>query len=161
MTVTGPITISDNKINGGTAFQCSAGNLAVGATVNCSATYTVTQADLDAGCVTNVATASGGGVTSPTDSKTVLATQSPALTLTKSPSPTTLHGRRADDHLHVHDPEHGQRDAERPVHGERRPHRQSARHGVLLRLRSDRPRQYHELHGRLLDDFRRRHGPDR
>ena len=60
-----------------------------GASITCSATYTITQADLDAGSVTNTATASNGTVTSNQDSETVTAAQSPALTLVKTASPST------------------------------------------------------------------------
>ena len=84
-------TISDNKINGGVAFNCgpAATTLAPGASVACTNTYTITLADLNAGSVTNSATATGGGVTSPPATATVNAAQGPAIVLTKTPTPTT------------------------------------------------------------------------
>jgi uncharacterized repeat protein (TIGR01451 family) len=51
----GPFTITDNKI--GTLTNCAAGPLAIGATVTCTANYTVTTGDLSAGSITNTATA--------------------------------------------------------------------------------------------------------
>lgn len=54
-------TVSDTGIS--TPINCGNADttLASNATVNCSATYTVTQADMDAGSVSTSATASGGG----------------------------------------------------------------------------------------------------
>jgi len=49
----------------------------------------VTQADIDAGFVTNIAAASSGSVTSSDVSETVNATQAPALTVTKTARDTT------------------------------------------------------------------------
>ena len=49
----------------------------------------MTQADLDAGSVTNTATATNGTVTSNQDSETVTAVQTPALTLVKTATPPT------------------------------------------------------------------------
>ncbi len=68
-------------------------SLAPGASITCTASYTITQADLDAGSVTNVASASNGTVTSPTDTATVTADQNPALTIVKTAAPTTLRRR--------------------------------------------------------------------
>ena len=86
VTLSGPFTISDDKA---TASCPATAALAPGASITCSATYTITQADLDAGSVTNTATASNGTVTSNQDSETVTAAQSPALTLVKTASPST------------------------------------------------------------------------
>src|SRR5439155_588479 len=56
---------------------------------SCTSTHTITQADIDAGSITNKATASGNGLTSTEVSATVTANQTKAITLVKSASPTT------------------------------------------------------------------------
>ncbi len=75
------------------AVSCPSTTIAAGDNETCTATYTVTQADLDAGSFGNTATASateaGATVTSDPSTATVTATQNPALTLTKSANPTT------------------------------------------------------------------------
>src|SRR5512135_373098 len=58
--------------------------LAPGASITCTASYVITQADLDAGSLTNVASAASGTTVSPTDTVTVPATQNPALTIDKT-----------------------------------------------------------------------------
>ncbi|MEV7598822.1 hypothetical protein AB0O91_15705 [Kitasatospora sp. NPDC089797] len=105
VTNTGNVTLTNVSVNetafSGTgtppAISCPAGaaSLAPGASVTCTASYTVTQADIDAGTITNTATAtgtppSGPPVTSPPSSATVTATPNPALTIVKSASPTTV-----------------------------------------------------------------------
>ncbi len=86
-----PYTISDNKIPN---VNCSAATspLAPGASTTCTGTYTITQADLDTGSVTNQATAtarSGSNtVTSNQATATVTAVQTPGLSLTKRANPT-------------------------------------------------------------------------
>jgi hypothetical protein len=73
VTISGPITVADDKA---TDESCPAGDLAPGASTTCTASYTITQSDLNTGSVTNVASASGkdpngGTVESPTDTETV------------------------------------------------------------------------------------------
>ncbi|MBM3500844.1 MAG: hypothetical protein FJX74_19470, partial [Armatimonadetes bacterium] len=87
----GPFSVSDDRAADETCPATA--TLAPGDSITCAATYTITQADLDAGSVTNTASASGvfGGnpVTSSPDSETVTAVQSPALTIVKSATPGT------------------------------------------------------------------------
>ena len=89
VTLHDPITVSDDKATDESCPALPAGGLAPGQSITCTASYAVTQADLDAGSLTNVASATDGATTSPTDTVTVPATQRPALELTKSASPTT------------------------------------------------------------------------
>jgi uncharacterized repeat protein (TIGR01451 family) len=73
----------------------SATSLAPKATVTCTASYAVTQADLDGGVVSNTATATGtapAGLTAPTSAQStaaVTAQVSSALTLEKTVTPST------------------------------------------------------------------------
>ncbi len=89
VTISGPITVNDNKAT----VTCPSGDLASGATMTCTATYTITQADLDNGSVTNTATACGtygkDTICTNQDQATVTAVANPSISLTKSASPTT------------------------------------------------------------------------
>ncbi len=89
--ISGMFTITDDHIGGGSAFTCGAvTSLAPGASVSCASSYTITQADMDDGTVTNIA--NGHAITlvgstpviSNPDSKTATGTQTPKLTLVKS-----------------------------------------------------------------------------
>jgi uncharacterized repeat protein (TIGR01451 family) len=89
VTISQPISVDDNRI--GMLTNCIPGPLAPGQSAVCTASYIVTQADVDAGSVLNIATASttfaGAPVTSGPDDATALAIQNPELTITKSSVP--------------------------------------------------------------------------
>lgn len=83
--LTGPFTVSDDK----TTVTCPATptSLIPGASIACTGIYTIVQNDIDTGSVTNSATATGGGVTSPPVSETVFGpTLAPSISLTKNAS---------------------------------------------------------------------------
>src|SRR4051794_39924045 len=65
------------------------GLLDPGESITCSASYLITQADLNAGSVINTAQVHAAGTGSNIDSETVTANQNPALTLVKSATPLT------------------------------------------------------------------------
>ena len=80
-------TVTDNLLNGGAAFDCGAPQvLAVGATITCTDTYTITTSDLSKGSVTNLATATNGSQTSPQATATITATTPTTTSVT-----TTVH----------------------------------------------------------------------
>ncbi len=86
------VTITDANASG---IACGATTLAAGGSTTCTATHTVTQADLDSGSVINTASVTGtppGGSPIPSTTSntvTVNATQAPALTISKSTSKTS------------------------------------------------------------------------
>jgi uncharacterized repeat protein (TIGR01451 family) len=96
VTNTGNVTLTSLGVsetaftgNGSTpAASCPTSTLAPSAVVTCTASYTMTQADIDAGSVDNTAIAAaelaGVGVQSLGSSAQVTVTQDPSLTLTKS-----------------------------------------------------------------------------
>ncbi|MFC5731591.1 MULTISPECIES: DUF7507 domain-containing protein [Nocardioides] len=102
VTNTGNVTIDDVAIDEGafsgtgsmSAISCppAAASVAPDDQVTCTATYTMTQADIDAGDLTNTATASGNPpsgprVESPPDTATVVTPDDPALTVVKTADP--------------------------------------------------------------------------
>ena len=92
VTLSGPFTVSDDKSSDESCPALVPNSLAPGASTTCTASYTISQADIDAGSVTNIASASNGTVTSPTDTETVTAVQRPSISLTKVANPTTYTG---------------------------------------------------------------------
>ncbi len=91
VTLSSPFAVSDNKVT--VTCPSTPTSLAPGASLTCTGSHTVTQSDLDAGSITNTATATAMfGTTTVTSNQaqaTVTAVQNPALSLTKSASPTT------------------------------------------------------------------------
>jgi uncharacterized repeat protein (TIGR01451 family) len=99
VTNTGNVTLSSIDIDeltftgsdGAPVITCPAGDLAPTDDVTCTATYTVTQDDMDAGSIENTATATGDlngeTVTSPSSSATVTVLQDPSLDLQKTATP--------------------------------------------------------------------------
>ena len=90
----GPVTVADDKATVTCPDVITVGNfdgnLDPAESIICSASYIITQADINAGFVTNLATASADGTDSNQDDETVTANQNPALTLVKTASPTTF-----------------------------------------------------------------------
>jgi hypothetical protein len=89
VTIQGPITITDDKAT----VTCPSGDLAAGATMACTATYTIIQSDMDNGFVTNTATACGtykrDAVCSNQDQATVTEEIIPGISITKTADPTS------------------------------------------------------------------------
>ncbi|HWS50889.1 MAG TPA: hypothetical protein VN241_07755, partial [Microbacterium sp.] len=106
VTNTGNVPLTDVAVDEGeftgsgelSDVVCPAGaaNLAPAASVTCTATYTVTQADLDAGSITNSATATGTPPQGPPpvspESEITIPSEdpAPALTVEKSATPETI-----------------------------------------------------------------------
>ena len=85
VTLAGPVTVADDKAT----VVCPAGGLVLLALMTCTASYTITQADLDGGSVKNTAMASANGTDFNPDDETVTADQKPALSLVKTATPAT------------------------------------------------------------------------
>ncbi len=86
MTLAGPFTVTDDKATA-TCTQPSDAALSPNETMSCSASYTITQSDLDAGSVTNKATATNGTINSNQATATVQAVPHPSLSLVKTANP--------------------------------------------------------------------------
>jgi uncharacterized repeat protein (TIGR01451 family) len=97
MTNTGNVTLTSvgvtDPMTGLSAISCSSTTLAPGASETCTATYTTTQADVDAGALSNTGTATGTPPSGPkvtaSSSVTIPAIQGPAIALVKSASITS------------------------------------------------------------------------
>ncbi|UWR24549.1 hypothetical protein [Sulfitobacter sp. S190] len=96
VTIDGPITLNDNLVTNPADFTCGtlAGNvLNPGETYTCTATYSVSQNDLDLGSSTNVVSAvgsfDGGSIVSPSDDAVYPVDAAPALSLTKVALPAS------------------------------------------------------------------------
>ena len=121
----GPVTMVDDKT---TDEACpnvnTVGNLDAyldpGESITCSATYAVTQADLNSGLVTNTATASAGGTISNQDSVTVNADAVAGSDTGQDHHDGHLRRSRRCDHLQLQSQEHRQRDPGGTLHGHRR-----------------------------------------
>ncbi|MCA1800588.1 MAG: DUF11 domain-containing protein, partial [Actinobacteria bacterium] len=90
----GNVTVSNITVTDPlTGLSTTIVSLAPGASQTYNESYTITQADLDAGSVTNTATADGedtnGDPVSNNDSATVNAAQNPQITVTKTANPAT------------------------------------------------------------------------
>ena len=88
-----PVIVSD-PMSSLSAISCPTASLAPAEDEICTATYTTTQADVDRGSVTNTGTATGtppaGPIVTDESTLTVPATQTAALTVSKSATPTTV-----------------------------------------------------------------------
>ena len=98
VTNSGNVTLTSvhvtDPLPGLSVVTCPIGTLAPGASETCTASYTTTQADVNAGGVTNVGTASGrpptGLPVTATDTVTVPAVQTPAIGIDKSADVSTF-----------------------------------------------------------------------
>ena len=109
VTNTGNVTLTGIKVNdllpGLSAIACPSATLNPGRDMTCTASYRLTQANVNAGKVTNTATTtgtppSGRPVTSAPSSVTVIIPASPALVIKKSASPGSFDAAGATIHYH-------------------------------------------------------------
>ena len=82
------VTVTD-LLSGLSTISCPATTLAVGTDMTCTATYAITQADIDAGEVENIASADSDESPEDTDDDTVELPQNPALGIVKTATPST------------------------------------------------------------------------
>src|SRR6185312_15684032 len=85
------VTVTDPKVSGLTCVPANGSALVVGASMTCTATHSIVQADLEAGHYANTACVDdgAGGAAQACASEDVPGTQSPALILVKSATPAT------------------------------------------------------------------------
>ena len=138
-----PVTVTDNRLG---AIDCPDSTLAPGDSETCTASYTTTQADVDAGNLSNTATVTGvppiGPAATDSSSVTVNAQQQPAITMVKSASINSFATREHPGHLQLPGHQHRQRHAHL---GDRGRHDDRAVRGHLPRpdARTDRRRNLH------------------
>ena len=84
------VTVSDPSVSGLSCTPVNGSSLAPGASMSCTASHTVTQADIDAGHYANTACVDdgAGGAAEACTSKDVPSNQTPHLSVTKSAEPT-------------------------------------------------------------------------
>ncbi|MEV5198796.1 hypothetical protein [Streptomyces sp. NPDC053720] len=86
------VNVTDDRVSG---IMCPKNTLAVGETMTCTGSYTVTQADGEAGSVTNTATAHGSDngtrIDSPPDDVTLEVQAGPGVRLEKSADDTRVY----------------------------------------------------------------------
>ncbi|QUJ78258.1 DUF11 domain-containing protein [Sulfitobacter albidus] len=88
VTIAGPISVTDALLSDGVSCPALPANgLAPEEALTCTGSYLTTQADVDAGRIDNTATASANGTTSPPATATILAQQTPSLSLSKTAEP--------------------------------------------------------------------------
>ena len=98
VTNTGSVTLTSVGVSdplvGLSVISCPGTVLAPAASMTCTASYSVTQANLNVGSISNTATASGAPPAGPpvtdTDSVTVTVTQSSSITVVKTALPTVV-----------------------------------------------------------------------
>lgn len=81
--IVGPFTISDPTIPAVTCPSTPT-SLAPGETLTCTASYSISQADIDKGQVSNTAKASGGGINSNEDTHVISTQKQPGLAVKKT-----------------------------------------------------------------------------
>ena len=83
------VTVTDPNVSGLVCTPANGSSLAPGASMNCTATHTVTQADIDAGHYANTACVDdgAGGAAEACATKDVPGTKNPSLSITKEAAP--------------------------------------------------------------------------
>jgi uncharacterized repeat protein (TIGR01451 family) len=86
------VTVTDSQVSNLSCSPANGSSLASGASMTCSASHAITQADIDAGSFFNQACVDdgAGGATSKCDQVTTPGSKNPHLTITKDASPTTF-----------------------------------------------------------------------
>ena len=88
------MTITDANATASGCTPANGSTLAPGATLSCTASHTVTQADIDAGHYLNTACVSATGATATCDDADVPADQNPHLSIVKDATEDELRRRR-------------------------------------------------------------------